>query len=99
MPCLTSETHILPQGSPTVSHPSIYSPPVAQVPTLALSLCLQLTKLPSVHAVLFYKHTPAQRKPPTPRVHPKYDLFEMRGSVLGLTVANVQLGDVIKQHN
>lgn len=80
MSCATSEAHILPQTSPTVSHPSIYSPPGAQVPTLALSLCLQLTKDPSVHAVLSYKHThqqnEAQRKPPTPRVHPKYELFE-----------------------
>lgn len=29
MPCPTCEAHILSQGTPTVSHPSIYSPPGA----------------------------------------------------------------------
>lgn len=55
-----NEAHILPQASPTVSHPSIYSPPGAQVPTLALSLCPQLIKPLSARAVLPYKHTPAE---------------------------------------
>lgn len=62
MPCPTCEAHILSQGTPTVSHPSIYSPPGAHG-AQACSVIVSSSPNPPEFVLLSPRSTHEQNEP------------------------------------